>query len=137
VRLLANQPLLSRSFQRMDVDLLHSTVAGKPLRATIARAARLARTRTSDRALPRFTTQHSGHRRIVDKPPLITRVPRATYQRIAAAIDDYLTTLAPLAPRRRRLRWSTSRQSRRCRQRRPENYVALLEEPPDDKSSCS
>ena len=95
VRLLANQPLLSRSFQRMDVDLLHSTVAGKPLRATIARAARLARTRTSDRALPRFTTQHSGHRRIVDKPPLITRVPKATYQRIAAAIDDYLTTLAP------------------------------------------
>ena len=33
VRLLANQPLLSRSFQRMDVDLLHSTVTGKSLRA--------------------------------------------------------------------------------------------------------
>src|SRR6478672_3998622 len=95
VRLLANQPLLSRSFQRMDVQLLHSTVTGKSLRATIARAATLARTRTSDRALPRFTTQHSGHRRIADKPPLITRVPKATYQRIAAAIDDYLTTLAP------------------------------------------
>ena len=59
------------------------------------RTATLARTRTSDRALPRFTTQHSGHRRIADKPPLITRVPKATYQRIAAAIDDYLTTLAP------------------------------------------
>src|SRR5262245_4623393 len=60
VRLLANQPLLSRSFQRMDIDLLHSTVTGKSLRATIARAVRLARTRTSDRALPRFTTQLSG-----------------------------------------------------------------------------
>ena len=95
VRLLANQPLLSRSFQRMSVQLLHSTVSGKSLRATIARAARLARTRTSDRALPRFTAQHRGHRRIVDKPPLITRVPAPTYRRIAAAIDDYLTTLAP------------------------------------------
>jgi uncharacterized protein (DUF2252 family) len=94
VRVLANQPLLSRSFQRMDVDLLH-TVTGKSLRATIARAVRLARTRTSDRALPRFTTQLSGSRHIVDKPPLITRVPRATFQRIAAAIDDYLKTLAP------------------------------------------
>ncbi len=95
VRLLAIQPLLSRSFQRMDVQLLHSTVTGKSLRATIARAARLARTRTSDRALPRFTTQLSGSRHIVDKPPLITRVPGATFQRIAAAIDDYLNTLAP------------------------------------------
>src|SRR6186997_1349820 len=80
VRLLANQPLLSRSFQRMDVQLLHSTVTGKSLRATIARAASLARTRTSDRALPRFTTQLSGSRHIVDKPPLITRVPGATFQ---------------------------------------------------------
>ncbi|HEY7055063.1 MAG TPA: DUF2252 family protein, partial [Vicinamibacterales bacterium] len=95
VRLLANQPLLSRSFQRMDVELLHSTVTGKSLRATIARTARLARTRTSDRALPRFTTQLSGSRHIVHKPPLITRVPGATFQRIAAAIDDYLCTLAP------------------------------------------
>ena len=95
IRLLANQPLLSRSFQRMDVQLLHSTVTGKSLRATIARAASLARTRTSDRALPRFTTQLSRSRHIVDKPPLISRVPRATFQRIAAALDDYLSTLAP------------------------------------------
>ncbi len=95
VRLLANQPLLSRSFQRMDVQLLHSIVTGTSLRATIARAARLARTRTSDRALPRFTTQLSGRHHIVDRPPLITRVPRAAFQRIAAAIDDYLSTLAP------------------------------------------
>ena len=95
VRLLANQPLLSRSFERMDVDLLDAKVTGKSLRATIARAAGLARTRTSDRALPRFTTQRGGHRRIVDKPPLIARVPRVTFQRIAAAIDEYLNTLAP------------------------------------------
>jgi uncharacterized protein (DUF2252 family) len=95
VRLLANQPLLSRSFERLDVDLLHTKVSGRSLRATIARAARVARARTSDRALPRLTTQRGGDRHIVDKPPLITRVPKATFQRIAAAIDDYLNTLAP------------------------------------------
>jgi len=95
VRRLANQPLLSRSFQRMDVDLLHTTVRGRSLRATIGRAARLARRRTSDRALPRFTTQRSGSPGIVKRPPLVTRVPQVAFQRIAAAIDDYLRTLAP------------------------------------------
>jgi uncharacterized protein (DUF2252 family) len=79
----------------MDVQLLHSTVTGKSLRATIARAATLARTRTSDRALPRFTTRRRGSHHLVHKPPLITRVPAATFQRIAAAIDNYLSTLAP------------------------------------------
>jgi len=95
VRFLADQPLLSRSFQRMDVDRLQQTVSGNSLRATVLRAVRLARSRTSDRALPRFTTERSGQRRIVEKPPLITRVPKVTLQRIAAAIDDYLGTLAP------------------------------------------
>ena len=36
LRVLANQPLLSRSFQRMNVDLLQTTVTGKSLRETIA-----------------------------------------------------------------------------------------------------
>ena len=95
VRFLANQPLLSRSFLRMDVDRLHTTAAGKSIRTTLARAAELARSRTSDRAVPRFTTEANGHRRIVEKPPLITRVPTVTRQRIAAGIDDYLGTLPP------------------------------------------
>ena len=95
VRVLANQPLLTRSFQRMDAGLLQTTVTGKSLRATVARAAKLARARTSDRALPRFTTERSGHRHIVEKAPLIIRVPKATSQRIAAAVDQYLGTLAP------------------------------------------
>jgi len=68
VRVLANQPLLSRSFQRMDVGLLHTAVTGKSLRAAIARAAALARSRTSDRALPRFTTERRGQRRLIEKP---------------------------------------------------------------------
>ena len=38
---------------------------------------RRARRRTSDRALPRFTEQRDGTRRIVEEPPLITRLDRA------------------------------------------------------------
>ncbi|MDQ2728872.1 MAG: DUF2252 domain-containing protein, partial [Actinomycetota bacterium] len=46
------------------------------------------------RALPRFTTQHHGQRRIVEEPPLITRVTGGDAERIAGALDDYLATLA-------------------------------------------
>ncbi len=95
VRFLANEPLLSRSYQRLDVDRLHETATEKSLRAEIARAAKRARSRTSDRALPRLVAEKDGRRRIVDEPPLITRVPEAEAERIAAALDEYLTTLAP------------------------------------------
>ncbi len=95
VRFLATEPLLSRSYQRLDVDRLHETTREKSLRGVIMRAAKRARTRTSDRALPRFTTRRGEWHRIVDKPPLITRVPKAEADRIAVALDEYLTTLAP------------------------------------------
>ncbi len=95
VRYLANEPLLSRSYQRLDVDRLHETAREKSLRGAIVRAAKRARSRTSDRALPRFTTRRGGRLQIVDKPPLITRVSKAEAQRIAAGLDQYLTTLAP------------------------------------------
>ena len=77
VRFLANEPLLSRSYQRLDVDRLRETATDNTLRGEIARAARRARSRTSDRALPRFTTERDGRRYIIDEPPLITRVPKA------------------------------------------------------------
>ena len=95
LRWLADQPLLSRSYQRLDVDNLHAAASHKSLRAEIERAAGRARSRTSDRALPRFTEQHEGRRRIVEEPPLITRVTDAEADEIAAALDVYLTTLAP------------------------------------------
>jgi uncharacterized protein (DUF2252 family) len=95
VRFLASEPLLSRSYQRLDVDRLHETATEKSLRAEIARAAKRARSRTSDRALPRFTAEHDGRRHIVEEPPLITRAPKAEADRIAEALDEYLTTLAP------------------------------------------
>jgi uncharacterized protein (DUF2252 family) len=94
VRYLADQPLLSRSYQRLDVDRLEQESAG-PLRAEVGRAARRARQRTSDRALPRFTEEIEGRRRIVEQPPLITRVSDGDAELIAAALDEYLLTLAP------------------------------------------
>ena len=93
VRHLADQPLLSRSYQRLDVERLEKE-SPKPLRAEVVRAAKRARQRTSDRAVPRFTRQVEGRRRIVEEPPLITRVPDADSEQIAAALDEYLLTLA-------------------------------------------
>jgi len=95
VRFLAEQPLLMRSYNRLDVGRLHETVTEKSLRKEIKRSAKRARFRTSDRALPRFTAETDGVRRIVEEPPLITRVEGAEAAAIGAALDSYLTTLAP------------------------------------------
>jgi uncharacterized protein (DUF2252 family) len=95
VRYLAQQPLLSRSYQRVDVDRLQADTPKGTLRHAVRDAARRARRRTSDRALPRFTEQVGGRRRIVEEPPLITRVPDAEAELMAGALDEYLQTLAP------------------------------------------
>jgi uncharacterized protein (DUF2252 family) len=94
VRFLADQPLMSRSFGRIDVDRL-ADESSAALRHEIVRAARRARHRTSDRALPRFTTEVAGRRRIVAEPPLITRVSDAEAEMFGEALDEYLVTLAP------------------------------------------
>ena len=93
MRWLAEQPLLARAFERLDLDRLKATASDKSLRKEIRRAARRARTRVSDRALPRFTELHEGGRRIVEEPPLITRVSDHEAEQLAEALDDYLTTL--------------------------------------------
>jgi len=95
IRLLANQPLLWRSFQRLNAGQLHTAVKGKSLRGEIARTVAEARTRTSDRALPRFTATGGAGRQIVDRPPLITRVTGKSAEQIGRALDNYLATLAP------------------------------------------
>jgi len=93
VRWLAEQPLLARAFERLDLDRLKATASDKSLRKEIQRAARRARTRVSDRALPRFTEQGEGGRRIVEEPPLITRPNDTEAEQLAEALDEYLTTL--------------------------------------------
>ncbi len=95
VRELSDMPLLARSYQRVDVDKLHDTTSHQSLREEIRRAARQARTRTSDRALPRFTRKRNGRRQIVEEPPLITRVSAEDAEMLAQALDEYLATLAP------------------------------------------
>ena len=95
VRFLAEQPLLMRSYNRLDSNRLHETATEKSLRAEIRRSAKRARHRTSDRALPRFVAEQEGVRRIVEEPPLITRVPPDEADAIGAALDEYLHTLAP------------------------------------------
>src|SRR4051794_27727002 len=92
---LSDQPLLWRSFQRLDLDRLHTAASDDALRQELDRAAKKARSRTSDRALPRFTEQHEGRRRIVEEPPLTTRVGAAEADELAEALDGYLATLAP------------------------------------------
>lgn len=95
VRFLADEPLLSRSYQRLDVARLHETATEKSLRDEITRAAKRVRRRTSDRALPRFTAGQEGRRRIVVEPPLITCVPAAEAEAVGRGLVDCLSTLAP------------------------------------------
>ncbi|MCB2176774.1 MAG: DUF2252 domain-containing protein [Actinomycetales bacterium] len=95
IRHLADLPLMLRSFERLDADRLHAHATQDTLVAEIDRAAARARTRTSDRALPRFTQETDGERHIVEEPPLITRVDGPAAEQIAEALDDYLETLAP------------------------------------------
>ncbi|MFP5023344.1 DUF2252 domain-containing protein [Pseudonocardia phyllosphaerae] len=93
VATLAEQPLLKRSFDIMDVEALHADHGSA--RDAIDKAARRARKRTSDRALPRFVTDEGGERRIVTEPPLITHPDDADTERILGALDGYLETLPP------------------------------------------
>src|ERR1700689_1807265 len=95
VRNLASMPLLARSYQRLDADRLQQGAKAKALRAEIRRAADQARRRTSDRALPKFTSERDGRRRIVEDPPLMTRVSYAEADEVARGLDEYLHTLGP------------------------------------------
>jgi len=93
MRHLANQPLFTRSFERIDITRMAEHAPGSPLTVELERAAKRARERTSDRALPRFTTEHQGERQIVEEPPLITRLPPAEAGMLAEGLDEYLNTL--------------------------------------------
>src|SRR5664279_6173118 len=75
LRRLADLPLFSRAFVRLDVDRLAEESAGS-LKEEVARSAARARHRTGDRALPRFTHEVDGVRKIIEEPPLITRLPQ-------------------------------------------------------------
>jgi uncharacterized protein (DUF2252 family) len=92
---LASTALLARSYQRLDVDHLQQSTSDKSLQAEIKRATARARRRTSDRVLPKFTSERDGKRRIVEDFPLITRVSYFEADQVARGLDDYLGTVAP------------------------------------------
>jgi uncharacterized protein (DUF2252 family) len=92
---LAEQPLLARSFAQLDVDKLREAATRASFRESIERAARRARRRTSDRALPRFTEQQNGVLKLVSEPPLITHPSAADTLLLEQALDGYLNTLPP------------------------------------------
>ena len=85
--------MLQRSFERLDADQLHAGAADIGLRRQIRRAAERARSRVSDRALPRFTEPGPTGRRIVEEPPLITRLPAEEAEQLVEGLDEYLGTL--------------------------------------------
>ncbi|TCK20963.1 DUF2252 domain-containing protein [Pseudonocardia endophytica] len=91
---LAEAPLLARSYEHLEADDMEDRSKGRSRRA-VAAAAKRARKRTSDRALPRFVTDDGGERRIVVEPPEITRPDAPTRAAILAALDGYLRTLPP------------------------------------------
>ena len=95
LRELFEQPLLDRSFLRLDKKQLMSLATTKSLRKRIKKASHRARGRTSDRALPRFTEDHGADRRIVEEPPLLTRLDEQEREAVAESVDRYLLTLAP------------------------------------------
>lgn len=95
VTALAYQPLLSRSFNHLDAEGLQESATEATLRDEIRRASKAARKRTSDRALPRYTEESDGGRRIVAEPPLVTPITGADYDAIADGLDDYIHTLPP------------------------------------------
>lgn len=93
VRFLADQPLLKRSYNRLDVDRLHESATEKSLRKTIKKSVKKAKKRTSDRAVPKFTYEEMGRRVIAEEPPLIQRVTDTKADLIGKALDRYLTTI--------------------------------------------
>src|SRR5499427_10075656 len=92
---LAGEPLLARSFDRMDIDRMRLEMADWSLRAEIERSANLARQRTTDRALPKLTRERDGARHIVDQPPVVTHVSAEEGERLIDGLQAYLQTLPP------------------------------------------
>jgi len=92
---LAGQPLLARSFDRMDIDRMRREMVDWSLRDEIERAANLARRRTSDRSLPKLTREHNSVRQIVEQPPLVTHVREDEKERLIDGLDVYLDTIPP------------------------------------------
>ncbi|HZK05498.1 MAG TPA: DUF2252 domain-containing protein [Actinomycetaceae bacterium] len=95
VRFLSDTPLMSRAFNRLDVDRLNETVTEKSLRGEIERTVKKARRNVSDRKLPKISAGEGYERRIVEDLPVILRVPEERLEQVGVALDEYLERLTP------------------------------------------
>ena len=95
IRGLAGQPLIARSFDRLDIDRMREEMADWSLRGEIERAAGIARGRTSDRALPKLTRERRGTRQMVDQPPVVMHMSEQETARLVDGLEEYLDTLPP------------------------------------------
>jgi uncharacterized protein (DUF2252 family) len=95
IRGLAGQPLIARSFDRLDIDRMREEMADWSLRGEIERAAGIARGRTSDRALPKLTRERRGTRQMVDQPPVVMHMSEEETARLVDGLEEYLDTLPP------------------------------------------
>jgi uncharacterized protein (DUF2252 family) len=95
IRGLAGQPLIARSFDRLDIDRMREEMADWSLRGEIERAAGVARGRTSDRALPKLTRERRGTRQMVDQPPVVMHMSEQETARLVDGLEGYLDTLPP------------------------------------------
>jgi uncharacterized protein (DUF2252 family) len=95
IRGLAGQPLIARSFDRLDIDRMREEMADWSLRGEIERAANVARGRTSDRALPKLTRERRGTRQMVDQPPVVMHMSEEETARLIDGLEGYLDTLPP------------------------------------------
>lgn len=94
VSVLSDTPLLARAYARMDIAHLAETVTEQSLRGEMERTVMKARKNVSDRKLPKITAGEGEHRRIIEDPPVVTRVSEERRQQIAEALDAYLPTLS-------------------------------------------
>ncbi len=93
LQLISSTPLMQRATTSVNLDHLTRTVQEPSLRHEVKKAAKKARQRTSDRALPKLTTLSDGKRIIADNPPLIIRSSTHRRDQLIDALDRYLETL--------------------------------------------
>ncbi|OII69372.1 hypothetical protein BJP39_00230 [Streptomyces sp. CC77] len=95
MRLLAKLPVLDAWNAIADEELVSHTDA-RDLLGTLERVSEKARRNTSARFAAKATEPcEDGHRRFVDAPPVLRRVPDAEAAAVAGALGPYLETLPP------------------------------------------
>ncbi|MCU7821669.1 DUF2252 domain-containing protein [Kitasatospora sp. DSM 101779] len=92
VRRLAAMGELAVWYRRIDTTELLPMLRGGDRRRTEGRLA-AARRRNSVHAVAKLTEVRDGRRRIVARPPLITRIPAPDADTVHAILDDYRATL--------------------------------------------